>query len=200
MTVLEVGKMYETKALQHEAEILAFCDLVRSLEINSYLEIGSKFGGSLWRVAQAMLPKSRVVAIDLPNGTKLWRQSEPSLMACVDRLNQLGHDAHVIWGDSTDPVIIEKARSFGPYDLILIDGDHRLPGLTADWNNYGPMGQVIAFHDISWDRPPDFAVYHRIDVPEFWKYLRVRYNSLEIRKDPTGRDNGIGVLWRDRPL
>jgi len=186
---------YLTEAAQDEAEITAFCELVAGEGVKSYLEVGSKFGGSLWRVANAMPPGSRVVAVDLPGGTKAWKESEASLNACIAALQAKGYDAHVIWGNSTDAKVIEQVRALGPFDLVMLDGDHRLQGVTLDWDNYSPMGRMIAFHDIAWHRAPTWEGV-RIDVPELWGNLRRRHRSREICFDPSGKNNGLGVLWR----
>jgi hypothetical protein len=186
---------YRTKALQVEAEIARFAEIMVAEGVRSYLEIGSKFGGSLWRVARSLPVGSRIVSVDLPRGTKVWPESERSLMACIAELCRLGYDARVIWGSSTDPDIIARVRRLGPFDAAFIDGDHRLPGLTMDWENYGPMARVIGFHDISWRRAPEW-VGTRIDVPEWWNEHKDISRHEEIRLCPTGKNNGIGVLWR----
>lgn len=186
---------YLTDAAQDEGEIAAFCGLLAGEGVQSYLEIGSKFGGSLWRAGCALPSGSRIVAVDLPGGTKAWRESEASLKACVAALVARGYDAQVIWGDSGAAAVIEAVRALGPFDAALIDADHRLRGVTRDWTIYGPMARIVAFHDISWRRAPDW-VGTRIDVPEFWGSLRDAYRHVEFRHCPTGKNNGIGVLWR----
>jgi hypothetical protein len=192
-----MSQRYLTDAAQDEQEITAFCALLAAEGVQSYLEVGSKYGGSLWRVANALAPGSRIVAVDLPAGTKAWTESRKSLTECVAELNRRGYDARVIWGSSFDPDIIEQVRALGPYDAALIDADHRLPGVTQDWNNYGPMARIVAFHDLSWKRAPDW-VGTRIDVPEFWASIKGGFErTQEIILCPTGKNNGIGVLWRD---
>lgn len=195
---------YLTDAAQDEAEITAFCDLLAGEGVTSYLEVGSKFGGSLWRVAKALPVGSRIVAVDMPNGTKAWPESRLSLKACVTRLCAEGYDARIIWGNSTDPKIIEEVRALGPFDACLIDADHRWNpsnphpnGVQADWLNYGPMAKIVAFHDLAWKRAPDW-VGTRINVPEFWQSIKGDFERTEkIILCPTGKNNGIGVLWRD---
>jgi cephalosporin hydroxylase len=188
---------YLTEAAQDEAEITAFCDLLASEGVLSYLEVGSKYGGSLWRVANALPKGSLIVAIDMPNGTKAWTESRKSLTECVDELNRRGYDARIIWGSSFDAKVIEQARALGPFDAILIDADHRWDGVSQDWRNYGPMGRIIAFHDLAWKRAPDW-VGTRIDVPEFWASIKDGFaRTEEFILCPTGKNNGIGVLWRD---
>jgi cephalosporin hydroxylase len=183
--------------LQDEKEIAEYCDVLRVEEVSLYLEIGSKFGGSLWRAAQAMPKGSRVVAIDLPNGTKAWEKSRASLEECVAELKKQGYDARIIWGNSQSPEVIRKAALYGPYHAIMIDADHRLPGVNADWENYSGMARsMVAFHDIAWKRAPEW-VGTRIDVPEFWNSIKNDYRHKEIIHCPTGKNNGIGVLWKD---
>lgn len=187
--------VYETSIAQVEQEISLLAGLMRNEGIKSYLEIGSKYGGSLWRVARELQPGARIVSVDLPNGTKAWAESSVSLKACVARLCADCHDARIIWGNSMDPAVIEQVRALGPFDAILIDADHRMPGVTADWKNYGPMGRIVAFHDIAWHRAADW-VGTRIDVPEFWNSIKGDYVHQELKFCPTGKSNGIGVLWR----
>lgn len=183
--------------LQDEREISEYCDVLRSEEVSLYLEVGSKFGGSLWRAAQAMPKGSRIVAVDLPNGTKAWAKSRASLESCVAELVKQGYDARIIWGDSTSPEVIRKAAAYGPYHCIMLDADHRMAGVTKDWDNYSPMSKsMVAFHDIGWRRAPDWKGV-RIDVPEFWNSIKSDYRHKEIVLCPTGKNNGIGVLWKD---
>lgn len=183
--------LYEREVLQHEAELAAFVDLVRDMGASSYLEVGAKFGGSLWRVAQALRPQSTIVAIDLPKGTIAWDRSRPSLVSCIERLNGMGHEAMTIWGDSTDVKVVEQAARLGPFDVVFIDANHTLPYLEKDWANYGPMGKMVAFHDIGFFRDRPWTV--PIDAPQFWDSIKGGYTNVEIRKDR--QDNGIGVLW-----
>jgi cephalosporin hydroxylase len=188
--------LFQTEALQEPAEIARWAEIVGNVETaSSYLEIGSKFGGSLWQVATAMPLGSLVVAVDLPNGTRAWRNSEASLKACVNALKLRGYDAYVVWGDSTDPEVVERVSRFGPFRAALIDANHTRPYVEKDWANYGPLAQIVAFHDIAWRRAPDW-VGTRIDVPEFWNEIKAGYRHEEIRHCPTGKNNGIGVLWR----
>lgn len=188
---------YIANMAQDEAEIAAFAGLLAAEGVKSYLEVGSKFGGSLWRAATALPPGSRIVSVDLPGGTKAWRESEASLKACHAELRRLGYDTHAIWGSSFDAKVIAQVRALGPFDAALIDADHRMSGVTQDWKNYGPMARIVAFHDLAWKRAPEW-VGTRIDVPEFWASIKDGFErTQEIILCPTGKNNGIGVLWRD---
>lgn len=58
------------------------------------------------------------------------------------------------------------------------------------------MGRIVAFHDLAWRRAPEW-VGTRIDVPELWASIKGSFaRTEEIILCPTGKNNGIGVLWR----
>ncbi|WP_029581954.1 class I SAM-dependent methyltransferase [Bradyrhizobium sp. URHD0069] len=177
------------KKLQREEEIAWFVNLLSRENVRSYLEIGSKFGGSLERVAMALRAGSRIVSVDMPGGTGA---SRPHLEACVERLKGHGYDAHLILGDSTAPEIIAQAAALGPFDAVFIDANHLLPYVTKDWENYGPLGRIVAFHDIAYVPKPGNP--KEIEVPQFWNSIKGGYRFEECKLD--GPHNGIGVLWR----
>jgi predicted O-methyltransferase YrrM len=181
--------------LQDEKEISALANLLAEEHCTSLLEIGAKFGGSLWRLAHALPTGSRVVAVDLPNGTRQWKESEHSLRGCIASLIAHGYDARLIWGDSTKHNIVGQVRSLGPFDAVFIDANHTMPFIECDWHNYGSMGKLVAFHDIAWHRERTW-IGVRIDVPQFWERVKPNYRRREFRYCPTGNNNGIGVLWR----
>lgn len=189
-------KKYETDILQDEGEIAAYCEILKQNEVSLYLEVGSKFGGSLWRAATSLPVGSRIVCVDMPDGTRAWKESSVSLTACIAELNRLGYNAQVIWGDSQSRDVVRKVETLGPFHAIMIDADHRMSGVTTDWINYGPMSHnIVAFHDIGWRRAPGW-VGTRIEVPEFWDSIKRDYRHQEIKKCRTGTNNGIGVLWK----
>lgn len=187
----------ETYVLQNKEELTEFIGILREEGVLSYLEIGGKFGGSLWLVSNSLPKGSRVVSVDLPHGDNSFKENLPHLRECIDNLVKRGYDAHLIIGDSTDQETIEKVRSLGPYDAVFIDANHTLPYIRRDWDNYGPMGRIVAFHDIGFFRAEGLPRHKKpIEVPIFWQELKTegRYRTHDIRRDK--QDNGIGVVWR----
>src|SRR4051812_12317198 len=138
--------MWKYKAQQNENELREFVNILRASNVASYLEIGCKWGGTLYRVAQILPPGSRIVAVDKPTQHS---STESSLQECVKDLKQQGFDIILIIGDSTDNFVIEQVKALGPYDACLIDANHTLPFVEKDWANYGSLSNVVAFHDIS---------------------------------------------------
>lgn len=183
----------ETAFLQNKTEITGFANLLAKEKVRSYLEIGSKFGGSLWIVANALPKGSRIVSVDLPHGDTSFKESEPPLRECIAALKNLGYDAHLFLGDSTDPAIIEKVKALAPFDACFIDANHTEPYVRKDWETYGQLSNIVAFHDIGHIKRPEPSKKMPIDVPKVWAELKPKFRNVEFRLD--ARDNGIGVLW-----
>lgn len=179
------------KVLQHERELAWFVDLLTKERIRSFLEIGSKYGATLDRIARSMPKGSRIVSVDLPAKEKL--ASRASLSDVVAKLRKDGYDARIIWGDSTYSGIIHQVNNLAPFDAIFIDANHAEPYVRMDWANYGSLGRIIAFHDVAGvKRKPGKAP---IEVKIVWDEIKTGYRHEECCLD--GDSNGIGVLWRD---
>jgi predicted O-methyltransferase YrrM len=173
---------------QVDAELDVLIEVFKAASVWSFLEIGSKFGSSLWRVARALPSGSRIVSVDLnTNG--------PSLGLCIAALREKGYDARLIAGNSMDVATIDKVRRLGPFDALFIDGNHKLMYVESDWRNYGAMAKIVAFHDIGWRRSSP-ASPNRILVPEFWNSIKDAHRHREILLDPDQNAYGIGVIWR----
>jgi len=178
------------KPLQHDAEFEEFAALMRGENVRSYLEIGAKYGGSLWLAAEVLPKGSRIVAVDIEN-----ERTNGYLNECVNELRLRGYDAHLFLNDSTDPQVVAKVKELAPFDVCFIDGNHTLDYVRRDWENYGPMARMVAFHDVGWDvskngKPGKLS----IDVPTFWNKLKIGYRHREIKLD--AGNNGIGIIWQ----
>lgn len=190
----------ETYVLQSKSELTALIKLIQAENCRSYLEIGCKFGGSLWLVGNALPKGSRIVAVDLPHGDTSFKETLPHLRQCAEELRKRGYDVHLLIGDSTDSGVVEQVQSLAPFDAIFIDANHTLPYVQKDWNNYGPLGKLVAFHDINFFRPGGLPPHKKpIEVPAFWNEVKKDRRHVEIIHSVANnvgcRDNGIGVLW-----
>lgn len=183
----------ETAFLQNLSELQMFIELLKCEKVKSYLEIGSKHGGSLWYIGKSLPSGSKVVAVDLPHGDSSFKNSQPNLQECVNALRKrMRHQVSVILGDSTSAEVIEEVKQLGPYDACFIDANHTEPYVRKDWANYGPLCRIVAFHDIGHSKPIE-KERKQIEVPIVWKELKEKYRHKEIRLDKD--TNGIGVLW-----
>lgn len=141
-------------------------------------------------MARAMPVKGRVVAVDLP-GVQPWGypDSEEILKKRMEALELEGYVTRLILADSTSPTTAKAVRSLGGFDLVFIDGDHRYEGVKNDWENYGPLGKVVVFHDIV--RHPTGAR----NAPEVWRL----WEEIEGNKSQfIAPDSlmGLGVVLR----
>jgi Methyltransferase domain len=184
---------YLVDVAQNVKEIDWLIDLFKREKIKSFLEIGARYGGSLWKIATTMPKGSKVVCVDLPDGYGGRPDGQVNLEACINKLNELGYDAHLFLEDSTDEIVVNEVKLLAPFDACFIDANHIERFVRADWANYGPLCRIVAFHDIGWKRDRFYAGT-RIDVPVVWNELKLKYRHEEMILDK--KDNGIGVLWK----
>jgi predicted O-methyltransferase YrrM len=173
---------------QEDDELKEFIKLAKGNKVRSYLEIGMGEGIAFHAIVSS-LPKDGVyMGIDAPYD----RASGPIVMGMVKRQLWLdGYAPLTVIGNSADHRVVEYAKKFAPFDLILIDGDHTPQGVLQDWENYGPLGKIIAFHDIHSGFVPSFG------VAKLWNEIKGSYKYQEITGAVGAATGlGIGVLWR----
>jgi len=138
----------------------------------SILEVGSCYGQALYNFAKAMPKGAKIRSIDLGRNDILhWPNAGDVLNSRVESLKNEGYDADVLFADSRSPEAINWAKGNAPYDLVFIDGDHTYEGVKADWEHYGSMGKIVAFHDIG--NP------HEAGVGKLWGELKSAYKTKE---------------------
>lgn len=164
---------------QEPEEIDGFCAFLKERGVKRYLEIGCRYGDTFDAVMTA-IGGGHGVAVDLPGADGYERDGQAILEAAVE-----AHGGHCIIGNSRDPRVIAKVKELGPYDAILIDGDHSYDGAMIDWMNYGHLAPLVAFHDIT-------APQVQIETKRVWTELSRGRETKEFVKP--GSQMGIGVL------
>lgn len=175
-----LDRLYEA---QDPVEFKWFLQSISKDSVRSYLEIGSRHGGSLWMIGNSLPDGSKIISVDT--------KCRPELSECASELKKR-HDVILITGDSTDYSVMRQVRQFAPFDLLFIDGGEGREYVTSDWCYYGPMARIVAFHGIA-DPNPDELANHpwRIDAPTLWKTVKRQYRSDEITDKV-----GIGIVWK----
>jgi predicted O-methyltransferase YrrM len=186
----------EYAALQRTWELASLVAMVRRLRPRTVLEIGTHRGGTLFCWAAVSAPDARLVSVDLPNeregmGTTV---DDPARFAAFLRP---GQSLECIRADSQLPETRDRVRAAldgRAVDFLWIDADHRLAGVTRDWELYRPLvrpGGLIGFHDIHPN--PGFP---ENQVDQLWTRIRAGHRTRELidQDQPGGVGMGIGVL------
>ena len=148
------------------------------------LEVGARFGNSTVLLAMASRPGSMIVVVDLcddPYAAGVDIRS--SLERNVEGLQKRGHDVVLLRGDSHSAQMISGVACYAPYDFGFIDADHTYEGVKADWQAYGSMCNVVAFHDIN---APAWG------VRRLWQEIKPEYVTAEYIRGGMG----IGIVFR----
>lgn len=186
---------FRTKCTQVESEFQAWLDIIQKEGVRKYLEIGSRWGGSLWRAANVLPKGSWVVSVDSGKGMGGGKRGAvDSLRACITELNKTGCKAHFIKGHSQSDSVVNAVKRLGPFDAVFIDGDHEYDGVRKDWKIYGPMARVVGFHDTAWVRPANYSPdVKQVEVGRLWNEIKDEYRHEHF---DGGGNMGIGVIWR----
>lgn len=178
---------------QNEYELTRFIALLNARRVRRYLEIGARHGDTFYTIMTSLPPGSYGVAVDLPGG--LWGtvKSKSALLNAVEQVNKSDRIAREIFGNSQDIKVVSRIQQMAPFDAILIDGDHTLPGVTQDWNLYRKMAPLIAFHDIVGIGMREKIHSSPVEVPLLWDRLKSEGYKVHEFIDH-GSAMGIGVL------
>lgn len=177
---------------QDEYELNSFIDLLREKNVRKYLEIGARHGDTFHQVMTSLPIGSLGVAVDYPGALWGTMKSLRSLdLACVD-LIQKGYRIYKVLGDSTVFDNINRVKKFGPFDAALIDGDHTYNGVKQDWENFSPIADIVALHDIVGDGMREKVHNTPVEVPIFWRELKPTLKEYVEFVTP-GSLMGIGV-------
>lgn len=181
---------------QDAMEFSKFLRFVKQKNIKRYCELGCRNGDTFFWVARTIGPDGTFIAVDLP-------ENDNSKEKLVETVRELQHDyryrnSYVLHGNSHDAMTISWVRERGPYDLILVDADHRYSGVTRDFVCYQNMTKYIAFHDI--DAPDDHMSDGYVNgVGQFWREVKKEYKPVaEIIN--AGSQMGFGILECARKL
>lgn len=181
---LYVGFNGQTET-QQDDELRALLELIKEEKVSRYLEIGLYRGTTFHAVAEVLPPDSNLVGIDLPGDVEDGPYQID--LACSSIRNSLDQKPVVIWGNSHNKDTKAAARSWGPYDMVFIDGDHTYDGTWQDWYDYGINCRIVVFHDI-------VSRHWSQGCAKVWRELKTQYRHREIVG--VCPDMGIGVLWR----
>ncbi|MEI6426719.1 MAG: class I SAM-dependent methyltransferase [Candidatus Absconditabacteria bacterium] len=168
------------KFWQYPNQLSKFLKYICDKEINSYIEIGCRWGGTfviineILRKTNANIKSFAVDLIDQSDILKSYEEYTPFSFL-------QGNSNDEAWLLSNLPEQV---------DLIFIDGDHSYLGLKRDYEIALKLKpKYIMFHDISSAACPD--------VVKFWNEIKQQYSHVEfIDQYSSVPDDylGIGVI------
>lgn len=183
--------------LQIRSEIVRFLDLIEQRQPCRICEIGAASGGTLFLFANVITPPPFVVSVDTSFGS--------TKRHVFPRFAKSGGNIVCVEGDSQCETTRNRVQAaFGgqSIDVLFIDGDHSLGGVSRDYELYAPLvrpGGVIAFHDIVPDYHTRFGrdtSTNTGDVPVFWSRIMQQCTAtMEIIQDKGQDGYGIGILF-----
>lgn len=186
---------------QVEYEIKSLIGLMKTRKVRSYLEVGARHGDTFYDVMKSLPRGSIGVAVDLPGGAWGNVKSMKALNKACEFLRADGYQIKRIFADSqqaaTRDSVIKAMRKYHLefFDAVLIDADHRYEGVKRDWELYGELGRLIAFHDIAGvgvttntdERLP-------VEVPRLWGEIKQGREYVEYIGE--GSLMGIGAILK----
>lgn len=184
----------EMDFFEHSQDPVEFAQMLEVIRgAKSLLEIGSRFGGTLRRMAEVLAPGSMVVSVDLTlvDGTPPMLDPQASLIENCGKIVKMGHRVQLGLGDSRSPEIIEVVRKFAPFDFCFIDADHAYESVKLDWENYGRMAKVVGFHDVGGGAE---------GCVKLWNEIKDQYRHEEFFHVNDKRRLGIGIIYREEPV
>ncbi len=163
----------------------------KNIKIESYLEIGVRTGRSMAAVA-AHSKECSIVGFDL------WIQDyagmdNPGPENVISLLKEIGHtgDVDLISGNSLNTVPQYFNDNVDKYfDLITVDGDHRIKGAKKDIRNVMPhlkIGGFLVFDDIISPHHPYLMDLWKKEIKSNPRYETYEFKSVGL---------GVGVAVR----
>ena len=177
---------------QNPSEIISLGRLVKEINPETILEIGTHKGGTFFMWCRISQNLRFIASIDLPGGKYgggYVKARERLLREFIyDRYNTkmclIRDDSH----KKTTYKLISSSLKKQNLDFLFIDGDHSYEGVKQDFELYSPFVKsgLIAFHDIVHESK-------EFGVKRFWSELKRKYHTKELIGNDSNK--GIGVVF-----
>jgi len=176
-------------AWQYPSQFAPYLCLLARLPIKSYVEIGTRHGGSFVTTCEYL---KRFQPLDWALGADLYK------VPALERYAQT-HDWVQTYVGSSQSARFAKLMERNHLDLVLIDGDHTERGCWSDTQLMLPRSNILVLHDIVNGLTPGVAsCWQRLQVEQssnfdFYEFTAQYEDVLERLGHPV---LGLGVAIR----
>lgn len=168
----DITKREGVVMVQNREELEHVFNLIYGYE--SYLEVGTAEGNSLYVLAHALKEDARITYVDY--GEK------HTTLARDEVLRRIPQTVTAIHGDSNDFSTRDQVQ--GAFDVVLIDAGHDAFNVAIDALFYGPLAtKYIIFHDVQ-----------LLEVSRAFDWYRKQFPERESYRFVNSPTFGYGVI------
>lgn len=156
--------------VQERSELEHVFNLIQGCE--SYLEIGTAEGNSLYVLAHALKPGSKITCVDLGE------------MHCIPKHNEIiqklvpDHEVAIYHGNSINSDTYPQKEK---HDVVLIDGSHDYDVVVSDCKMYAPLAKK-------------YVLFHDVTMPEVKRAVSEYVEGKKYREFVNSPTMGFGIL------
>lgn len=171
---------------QIRSELEWFCAKLDQWQPRRVLEIGRWSGGTTAILAAY---SNQVVSVDIKNRSE-QAFDDPRYIELVGKTSIIVLEEDSQLSETVN--IVKRVNNNRPYDLVFIDGAHEDDFVRHDWEVYGALAPIVAFHDIR-GYEDDSLIPPNFGPPKLWRELKKQYRTEEAVHSIAG---GIGVVYK----
>jgi predicted O-methyltransferase YrrM len=155
-------------------------EFVLELKPTIMLEVGTQKGQSSKAILLAMKENNfgKLITVDRNDCTAILNNEYEDLNTYCE----------FITGDSSSAEVLERVKKYGKFDMALLDGNHKLPVVQQDVDDYFPLvksGGIILMHDTS---------NKNEDVAGVWDKIKDEKFNLNWGRAAGGVVPGMGIV------
>ena len=187
------GVYRSIRPLQRRSELLALLKQIDPAKIESVLEIGTAWGGTLYSWCRYFQNLSNGVSVDLPGGA--FGGGYPETRKQLYEEFATDAELSFVRANSHSKDTFETVREALPndgVDFVFIDGDHTYEGIKQDFEDYTSLlstNGIVVLHDILGNPyDPD------VQVDKFWEEISCKYDTTEVVINPNRNWGGFGIV------
>jgi predicted O-methyltransferase YrrM len=180
-------------AIQKPTELELLIKKLSERKLKNVLEIGTGVGGMAFVLCHVAEPDAAITTVGIQK-SKTGDTYGPRLERCINSYASKDQRLNLLKGDSHVPLVRRKvSETVGDdLDLLFIDGDHSLSGISSDFLDYTPLVRsdgLIVIHDTM--RNP---LNPACEVHRFWDDHKADFQFAQIEDAAAGKWGGYGII------